>query len=134
MLILRTVAFKGESALRLMLRKIDPTLTYSIQDEVLMVTTKDGAQQHLVTKVYAVADLVMPITYGFAGSGGFSGTAAASGFGGGGFGGGAQGGAGFGGGFGNFGGGGQQGGFGGGGGGFGGGFGGQQGGFGGIGR
>ena len=128
------------SALRLMLRRIDPTLTYSIQDEVLMITTKEAAAENLVTRVYPVADLVLPITLsGFAGSGGFSPGAAGQGFGGGGFGGGGGGGGGFGGGFGGggqgggglgggglggggFGGGLGGGGFGGGGGGFGGGF------------
>ncbi|MCE9547017.1 MAG: hypothetical protein K8T25_16200, partial [Planctomycetia bacterium] len=126
------------SALKLMLRKIDPTLTYAIQDETLMITTKEGAQQNLVTKVYPVGDLVVPISYNFAGAGGFSGGAQQSGFGGGAFGGGQQGGGFVGG---------QGGGMGGGGGGFGGlggggfgggggGFGGQQGGggFGGFGR
>ena len=89
------------SALRLMLRRIDPELTYSIQDEVLMITTKEAAAENLVTRVYPVADLVLPITLsGFAGSGGLSGSASSGGFGGGGFGGGGQGGAGQGGGFG----------------------------------
>ncbi len=89
------------SGLRLMLKAIDPTLTYAIQNEVLMLTTREAAEENLVTRVYPVADLVLPITLsGFAGSGGFSGGGAAAGFGGGGFGGGGQGGAGFGGGFG----------------------------------
>jgi hypothetical protein len=95
------------SGLRLMLKAIDPTLTYAIQNEVLMLTTREAAEENLVTRVYPVADLVLPITLtGFAGSGGFSAGGAAAGFGGGGFGGGGGGGAGFGGGFGNFGGGG----------------------------
>ncbi|MCE9544987.1 MAG: VWA domain-containing protein [Planctomycetia bacterium] len=80
------------SALKLMLRKIDPTLTYAVQDETLMITTKEGAQQNLVTKVYPVGDLVVPISYNFAGAGGFGGGAGASGYGGGAFGGGQQGG------------------------------------------
>lgn len=106
------------SGLRLMLKAIDPTLTYAIQNEVLMLTTREAAEENLVTRVYPVADLVLPITLsGFAGSGGFSGGGAAAGFGGGGFGGGGQGGAGFGGGFGGGGGGGGGGLFGGGGGG-----------------
>ncbi|MCE9554876.1 MAG: VWA domain-containing protein [Planctomycetes bacterium] len=96
------------SGLRLLLRGLDPTLTYSIQDEILIITTKEAAQEHMVTKVYPVGDLVVPITYDFAGSGGMGG------FGGGAFGGGQGGGGG------QMGGG-QQGGFGGGGGGFGGG-------------
>jgi hypothetical protein len=89
------------SGLRLMLKAVDPTLTYAIQNEVLMITTREAAEENLVTRVYPVADLVLPITLsGFAGSGGFSGGGAAAGFGGGGFGGGGGGGAGFGGGFG----------------------------------
>jgi hypothetical protein len=89
------------SGLRLMLKGVDPTLTYAIENEVLMLTTREAAEENLVTKVYPVADLVLPIQLsGFAGSGGFSGGAAGAGFGGGGFGGGGGGGAGFGGGFG----------------------------------
>ena len=104
------------SGLRLLLRSLDPTLTYSIQDEILMITTKEAAQEHMVTKVYPVGDLVVPISYQFQGSGGFGG------FGGGAFGGGQRGGGFAGGGGGQMGGGGfGGGGFGGGGGGFGGG-------------
>ncbi|HEX5472163.1 MAG TPA: hypothetical protein VFW73_09760, partial [Lacipirellulaceae bacterium] len=99
------------SALRLMLKNLQ--LTYIIQDEVLIITTKEAAEKSLVVKVYPVADLVLPIdatTLGGIGGGGL---------GGGGLSGGGAGGGGFGGGGGGFGGGG--GGFGGGGGGFGGG-------------
>jgi hypothetical protein len=106
-----TANLKGitlRSALRLMLSKMD--LTYVIEDEVLQITTAEKAGTKLVTRVYPVADLVLPIQQtGF--QGGF-----------GGLGGGGQGSGGFGqggGGGGQFGGGG--GGFGGGGGGFGGG-------------
>ncbi len=49
------------SVLKLMLRKIDPELTYTIQDEVLLITTKESATENLTTKVYPVADLVLPI-------------------------------------------------------------------------
>jgi len=47
------------SALRLMLRELD--LTYVIQDEVLLITTPEEAETKLTTKVYPVADLVLPI-------------------------------------------------------------------------
>ena len=47
------------SALRLMLKNLQ--LTYIIQDEVLMITTPQDAETHLVVKVYPVADLVLPI-------------------------------------------------------------------------
>ncbi|HTU26701.1 MAG TPA: hypothetical protein VMF30_14935 [Pirellulales bacterium] len=47
------------SALRLMLGALD--LTYVIKDEVLLITTPDKANNELQTKVYPVADLVMPI-------------------------------------------------------------------------
>ena len=47
------------SALRLMLRSLD--LTYVIDNEVLMITSKAKAEETLVTKVYPVGDLVMPI-------------------------------------------------------------------------
>ncbi|MGI9176387.1 MAG: hypothetical protein ACR2IT_00850, partial [Pirellulales bacterium] len=50
------------SALRLLLGNID--LTYLIKDEVLLITTKEKAQENLVVKVYPVADLVMPINPG----------------------------------------------------------------------
>lgn len=97
------------SALRLMLRELD--LTWVIEDEVLLITTQDGAQERLATKVYPVADLVVPIQTqtGGGGGGGFgfggAGVGGGAGGGGGGFGGG---GGGFGGGGGGFGGGGGQ--------------------------
>ena len=47
------------SALRLMLR--EQGLTYMIQDEVLLITTPEEAETRLSTKVYPVADLVLPI-------------------------------------------------------------------------
>ena len=47
------------SALRLMLKNVQ--LTYIIQDEVLIITTKEDAEKDLVVKVYPVADLVLPI-------------------------------------------------------------------------
>lgn len=86
------------SALRLMLRELD--LTYMIRDEVLLITTPEEAETQLTTKVYPVADLVMPIITnsinpfqgggGFGGVGGFNGggLGGGGGFGGGGFGGG----------------------------------------------
>jgi hypothetical protein len=88
------------SALRLMLKKLQ--LTYIIQDEVLMITTPEEAEQQLVVKVYPVADLVLPIDatlLGGQGGGGLGGGSFGGGQqGGGGFGGGQQGGGGFGGG------------------------------------
>ena len=57
-----TVSLKGirlKSALRLMLGNLD--LTYFIKNEVLMITTPEKAGNELVTKVYPVADLVIPI-------------------------------------------------------------------------
>ncbi len=59
------------SAIKLLLLKIDPELTYTIQDEVLMITTKEAATENLTTKVYPVADLVLPITLDTTGVGGF---------------------------------------------------------------
>jgi hypothetical protein len=47
------------SALRLLLR--DAGLTYLVKDEVLLITTKEKAQENLVVKVYPVADLVLPV-------------------------------------------------------------------------
>jgi hypothetical protein len=47
------------SALKLMLR--DLGLTYVIEDEVLQITTPEDAASNVVTKVYPVADLVLPI-------------------------------------------------------------------------
>ena len=55
-----------------MLRKIDPELTYTIEDEVLLITTKETATENLTTKVYPVADLVLPIALSTQGAvGGF---------------------------------------------------------------
>ena len=45
------------SALNLMLRDLE--LTYTIQGEVLLITTPDEAESQLLTKVYDVADLVV---------------------------------------------------------------------------
>lgn len=47
------------SALRLMLGEMD--LTYLVTDEVLLITSKDRRDNELSTKVYPVADLVLPI-------------------------------------------------------------------------
>jgi hypothetical protein len=47
------------SALRLMLSDLD--LTYMVSDEVLQITTTDRAAENLITKVYPVGDLVLPI-------------------------------------------------------------------------
>jgi hypothetical protein len=87
------------SALRLMLKEMD--LTYVVRDEVLLITTPEEAESELTTKVYPVADLVLPISSG-AGANPFSlggGVGGQGGFGGGlGGGGGGLGGGGFGGG------------------------------------
>lgn len=48
------------SALRLLLGDLD--LTYVIRDEVLMITTPEEAELQLTTKVYPVADLVIPVS------------------------------------------------------------------------
>jgi hypothetical protein len=45
-----------------MLKELD--LTYMIQDEVLSITTPEQAESQLITKVYPVADLVLPISAG----------------------------------------------------------------------
>ncbi|MCR4415824.1 MAG: hypothetical protein NUV77_25700, partial [Thermoguttaceae bacterium] len=58
------------SALRLMLR--DLNLTYVIQNEVLLITTPEDAGTRLSTRVYPVADLVLPIQ-SMGGMGGFGG-------------------------------------------------------------
>jgi len=50
---------KLKSALNLILQ--DLGLTYVIEDEVLQITSPDEAETRLVTKVYPVADLVLPI-------------------------------------------------------------------------
>ena len=76
------------SALRIMLRELD--LTYMIKDEVMQITTRDVAEENLITKVYPVGDLVVPIIQlgGMGGGGGGMG----GGMGGGGMGGGGMGG------------------------------------------
>ncbi|MEW4456229.1 hypothetical protein AB1L30_26425 [Bremerella sp. JC817] len=48
------------SALRLMLKELD--LTYIVANEVLMITTPEEAESELITKVYPVADLVLPVS------------------------------------------------------------------------
>lgn len=49
-----------KSALKLMLGPLE--LAYLIKDDVLLITSKERAESLLVTKVYPVADLVIPIT------------------------------------------------------------------------
>ncbi len=80
------------SALRLMLSELD--LTYVIRDEVLSITSKTEAENLLSTRVYPVADLVVPIPAPRAG--GFGGGSGGGLLGGGGLGGGGLGGGGFG--------------------------------------
>jgi len=53
------------SAFRLMLK--DLGLTYVVKDEVLLITTPEEAESKLVTKVYPVGDLVIPIQSGMMG-------------------------------------------------------------------
>src|SRR4029078_11048296 len=47
------------SALRLILKDLE--LTYVIRDEVLQITTPEDAESQLITKVYPVGDLVIPV-------------------------------------------------------------------------
>ncbi|MDA7978090.1 MAG: hypothetical protein MPJ50_04890 [Pirellulales bacterium] len=89
------------SALRLTLPQLE--MGYYINNEVLVLTSKEKAETQLQTKVYPVADLAVPIQppgggFGGGGFGGFGGGGFGGGqFGGGGFGGGQFGGGGFGG-------------------------------------
>jgi hypothetical protein len=96
------------SALRLLLKDLE--LTYVIKDEVLQITSQEAAGENLVTKVYNVGDLVVPIFSGGGGlgigGGGGNLNGGGGGMGGGGGGGFGGGGGGFGGGGGGFGGGG----------------------------
>jgi hypothetical protein len=97
------------SALRLLLNDLE--LTYVVRDEVLLITTPEEAESQLITKVYPVGDLVVPIginsnMFGLGGVGGLNGGGGM----GGGFGGGMGGGGMMGGGGGGFGGGGMMGG------------------------
>ncbi|WP_161603405.1 hypothetical protein [Blastopirellula marina] len=80
------------SALRLLLKELE--LTYVVANEVLEITTPEDAESELVTKVYPVADLVMPIPSGGSGFGSGAQGGSSGNFGGGG----GQGGGGFGGG------------------------------------
>ncbi len=94
------------STLRLLLSELE--LTYVVRDEVLQITTPEDAESQLITKVYPVGDLVLPIgintnLFGLGGQGGINGGGGGQGGFGGGLGGG---GGGFGGGGGGFGGGG----------------------------
>ncbi len=111
------------TALKRMLDNFE--LAYYIDEEVIVITSRDKAAEHLITKVYPVGDLVVPLfnpatmggmgmfgSFGSMGGGfgsgmmGFGGGMMGGGFGGGmmggGFGGGGFGGGGFGGGFGGF--------------------------------
>ena len=59
-------------SLRAALRNIlgDLELTYTIKDEVLSITTQEKAETELITRVYPVGDLVVPIMSGMGGGGG----------------------------------------------------------------
>jgi tetratricopeptide (TPR) repeat protein len=61
------------SALKRLLKNLD--LTYTIQDEVLLITTTEKAESadYLETKVYPVADLVIPVQSGGGNMGGMGG-------------------------------------------------------------
>ncbi|MCA9086106.1 MAG: hypothetical protein KDA81_18740, partial [Planctomycetaceae bacterium] len=97
----RDINFQGmtlRNALKLIFEQTtEPELTYVIQNEVMMITTLSKAESddNLVTRVYPVADLVIPPVQ-LGGGGGQLGGGRGIGGGGGGFGG--QGGGGFGGG------------------------------------
>jgi hypothetical protein len=94
-----TLNLKGitlRSALRILLGPLH--LTYVIKDEVLQITSEEKAAEQLITKVYPVGDLVVPIINTGGIGGGFGGGFGGGGFGGGGFGGSGFGGGGFGGG------------------------------------
>ncbi|REJ92401.1 MAG: VWA domain-containing protein, partial [Planctomycetota bacterium] len=89
------------SALKILLENVAGVeLAYVIEDEVMKITTKLVADDKMQTRVYPVADLVIPIQTigGGFGAGGFGGGGLFGGGGGGGFGGGGFGGGGFGGG------------------------------------
>jgi Mg-chelatase subunit ChlD len=55
------------SALRLILKELE--LTYVVRDEVMQITTPEDAESQLITKVYPVGDLVIPIMSGGGGMG-----------------------------------------------------------------
>jgi hypothetical protein len=70
------------SALRLLLGELE--LTYVVRDEVLQITTPEDAESQLITKVYPVGDLVVPIgintnMFGMGGMGGMNGGGGMSG-------------------------------------------------------
>jgi hypothetical protein len=65
-----TLNLKGislRSVLRILLGPLH--LTYVIKDEVLQITSEEKASEQLVTKVYPVGDLVVPIRSGMMGGG-----------------------------------------------------------------
>jgi hypothetical protein len=67
-----TRSIKGitlRSALKLLLSELD--LTYVIRNEVLMITSKTEAENMLSTRVYPVADLVIPVPSAMMGRGRF---------------------------------------------------------------
>ena len=93
-----TISLKGIS-LRAGLRNMfaDLGLTYVIRDEVMQITTPEDASSQLITKVYRVGDLVVPIAansnlFGLGGQGGLNGGGGGQGGFGGGMGGGGGGG------------------------------------------
>lgn len=49
----------ARSALDSLVHSVDPTLTWTIQDESLWITTQEAAQNRMQTRVYPVGDLVV---------------------------------------------------------------------------
>src|SRR5262249_12815185 len=66
---LRSITLR--SALRLILKELE--LTYVVRDEVLQITTPEDAESQLITKVYPVGDLVIPVMSGGGMMGGMGG-------------------------------------------------------------
>ena len=56
---IKTAKLPAQDALKLMLRKIGPKLTYSIRNEMLVITTSEEAEyDNFIGRIYPVADLV----------------------------------------------------------------------------
>ena len=75
---LRSITLR--SALRLILKDLE--LTYVVRDEVLQITTPEDAESQLITKVYPVGDLVVPVMSGGGGMFGLGGMMGGGGMGG----------------------------------------------------
>ena len=61
---LQVQGVSASAALQLICERLDPTVTWTIHSEVLLVTTKEECQNKMTTRIYPVGDLLEPYVDG----------------------------------------------------------------------